>query len=57
MHIGLLLVFWLALGIAFVVWVHLRTVSQGHGGYRRRRSRQQAVAVSDRSRSLPGRAR
>ena len=57
MYIGLFLVFWMALGIALVVWVHLRTAPRGHEEYRRRRSRPQAVAAPGWSRSLPGRAR
>ena len=54
MHIGLVLVFRIALGIALAVWLHLRTVPEGFGRHRRRRTRRQAVAVSDWSRSLPG---
>jgi hypothetical protein len=58
MHIGLLLIVWIALAIGAVVWVHLRAAPQGHSsGYRRRRPHQQAVVDPNWSRSLPGRAR
>ena len=57
MHFGLFLLFWIVLAVALVLWFHVRTVHQGHGGYRRRRSRQQAVAAPNWSRSLPSRAR
>ena len=58
MYIGLFLMFWIALGIAAVVWVHLRTAPQGHdNGHRRRRPHQQAIPSPNWSRSLPSRAR
>ena len=53
MYIGFVLIAWIVIGLVLVVSVHLRTARPGHDGYRRRRSRPQAVAAPGWSRSLP----
>ena len=57
MHFGLFLLFWVALGVALALWFHVRTVPQEHGRYRQRWTRQQAMAMSDWSRSVHSRVR
>ena len=54
MHIGLFLVFWIALGIVLVAWAHLRSTTPTHNGRRRQHSRPQAVLDPTWSRGLPG---